>query len=178
MSGLLYLTKTKIKTIKHVCYLKSFLKYIFLSKMCILRLDVFASAHMLRSYSVSAEWASKSQRETWKLWSTGWWRAWSLCVYSSQGKESAAVCFSVAAQKQDWRKSQLHINTPDKKIFNMGRNMVRISQQLCTEQSASVSVSKDPKEICNTARAKCFLSSISIGLFVFPNLLLHSLSSF
>ncbi len=83
----------------------------------------------------------------------------------------------VAAQKQDRRKSQLQMNTPDKKIFNMGRNMVRISQQLCTEQSASVSVSKDPKEICNTARAKCFLSSISIGLFVFPNLLLHSLSS-
>lgn len=48
--------------------------------------------------------------------------------------------------------------------------MVRISQQLCTEQNASVSVSKDPKETCNTARAKCFLSSIFYWAVCFPKL--------
>ncbi len=48
--------------------------------------------------------------------------------------------------------------------------MVRISQQLYTEQSASVSVSKDLKETCNTARAKCFLSSIFYWAVCFPKL--------
>lgn len=89
--------------------------------MCILRLDVLASAHMLQCYSVSAEWARKSQRGTWKLWSTGWWRAaWSLFIYSSQGKESAAVCFREAAKKQDRRKSQLHMNTRNKNLQHGG----------------------------------------------------------
>lgn len=48
--------------------------------------------------------------------------------------------------------------------------MVTISQQLCTEQIVSVSMSKDPKETCNTARAKCFLSSIFCWPVCFPKL--------
>lgn len=119
------------------------------------------SAHMLWSYSVSAEWASKSQRGTWKLWSTGWWGRPDLCLFTH-----AAVCFSVAAQKQHRRKSQLHMNILDKNLQHGGEIWWQFSNSCVLNRVPLFPWAKILKKHVTLPEPNASSPPSSVGLFV------------